>query len=105
VQSTNITLHLIALNSPYYTAMMPFTLLMNFTSLFCLSVAAIDAKKCYVTGRGVQLNGIRVGDVAEFTVHTDGAGDGELKVTCEAPGGKEEPIRVKKVCLNNTVQQ
>jgi len=57
---------------------------------------AIDAKKCYVTGRGVQLSGIRVGDKPEFTVHTDGAGDGELKVSCEI-GGKEIPISVKKI--------
>jgi len=62
-----------------------------------LHVAAIDAKKCYVTGRGVQLNGIRVGDKPEFTVHTDGAGDGDLKVSCEGPGGKEVPVNVKKV--------
>jgi filamin len=73
---------------------------LNLASLFCFRVSgtAIDAKKCYVTGRGVQQNGIRVGDVAEFTVHTDGAGDGELKVSGEGPGGKDEPIRVKKVC-------
>lgn len=71
---------------------------MNFTFLFRVCDAAIDAKKCFVTGRGVQQTGIRVGDVAEFTVHTDGAGDGELKVSGEGPGGKDEPIRVKKVC-------
>jgi len=58
---------------------------------------AIDAKKCYVTGRGVQQNGIRVGDSANFVVHTDGAGEGELKVAIEGPGGVEEPVRVDKV--------
>jgi len=58
---------------------------------------AIDAKKCYVTGRGVQQNGIRVGDSADFVVHTDGAGDGDLKVVVEGPGGVEEPVRVDKV--------
>jgi len=67
-------------------------------SPFGVSIApAIDAKKCYCTGRGVQQNGIRVGDIAEFIVHTDGAGDGELKVACEGPGGKDEPIKVKKI--------
>ena len=60
---------------------------------------AIDAKKCYVTGRGVQQNGIRVGDKAEFVVHTDGAGEGDLKVVIEGPGGVEEPVRVDKVLL------
>ena len=61
---------------------------------------AVDAKKCYVTGRGVQQNGIRVGDAADFVVHTDGAGDGELKVMVEGPGGAEEPVRVNKVVID-----
>jgi len=60
-------------------------------------IVAIDAKKCYVTGRGVQQNGIRVGDSADFDVHTDGAGEGELSVMIEGPGGAEEPVRVDKV--------
>jgi len=50
-----------------------------------------------VTGRGVQQNGIRVGDSADFVVHTDGAGDGDLNVTVEGPGGLEEPVRLNKV--------
>ena len=57
----------------------------------------MDPRKCYVTGRGVQPNGIRVGDVAEFIVHTAGAGDGDLKVQVVGPGGTEERIRIKKV--------
>jgi len=60
---------------------------------------AIDAKKCYVTGRGVQQYGVRVGDSADFVVHTDGAGDGDLVVMVEGPGGAEEPVRVNKVLL------
>jgi len=60
-------------------------------------VTAVDAKKCHVTGRGVQQNGIRVGDRPEFTVHTDGAGDGELAVNVEGPGGVDESVRVDKV--------
>ena len=58
---------------------------------------AINTKKCYVTGRGVQQNGIRVGDSADFVVHTDGVGDGELAVHVEGPGGVEEPVRLNKV--------
>jgi len=61
---------------------------------------AIDAKKCNVTGRGVQQNGIRVGDTAEFVVHTDGAGEGDLDVVVEGPGGLEEPVRVNQVVNN-----
>ena len=52
-----------------------------------------------MTGRGVQQNGIRVGDSADFVVHTAGAGDGDLQVTVEGPGGVEEPVRVNKVLL------
>jgi filamin len=59
-------------------------------------LTATDAKKCYVTGRGVQQNGIRVGDIAEFVVHTDDAGEGELEVKLEGPGGKDHPIDVTK---------
>jgi len=52
-----------------------------------------------VTGRGVQQNGVRVGDKAEFVVHTEGAGDGDLNVVVEGPGGVEEPVRLNKVGL------
>ena len=41
---------------------------------------AVDAKKCYATGRGIQPKGVRVNDNADFKVHTQGAGEGELKV-------------------------
>jgi len=61
--------------------------------------AAVDAKKCHVTGRGVQQNGVRVGDSADFVVHTDGAGDGQLVVSIEAPGGTDQPVRVDKVLI------
>ena len=50
-----------------------------------------------MTGRGVQMNGVRVGDVADFKVHTAGAGEGELKVQVVGPGGAEERVRMKKV--------
>ena len=45
-----------------------------------LCFAAVDSKKCYATGRGVQPKGVRVADDAVFKVHTQGAGEGELKV-------------------------
>ena len=41
---------------------------------------AVDARKCYATGRGIQPKGVRVRDNADFKVHTEGAGVGELKV-------------------------
>ena len=40
----------------------------------------MDARKCYATGRGIQPKGVRVRDNADFKVHTEGAGVGELKV-------------------------
>ena len=49
------------------------------------SVAAVDSKKCYATGRGVQPKGVRVADKAVFKVHTQGAGDGDLKVQVSQP--------------------
>ena len=45
-----------------------------------MCVTAVDAKKCYATGRGIQPKGVRVRDNADFKVHTEGAGVGELKV-------------------------
>ena len=49
------------------------------------SVTAVDSKKCYATGRGVQPKGVRVADKAVFKVHTQGAGDGDLKVQVSQP--------------------
>ena len=42
--------------------------------------AAVDAKKCYATGRGIQPKGVRVGDDADYKVHTQGAGEGQLDI-------------------------
>jgi len=77
---------------------------LSINSLYCskfkilaLTFSAVDAKKCYVTGRGIQANGIRVGDAADFKVHTLGAGEGDLKVVVSGPGHKDEPVTVKKV--------
>jgi len=59
--------------------------------------AAVDARKCYATGRGIQPKGVRVGDDAVFKVHTQGAGDGDLNVKVIGPGGVEERIRVRRL--------
>ena len=49
--------------------------------MWCLArPAAVDSKKCYATGRGIQPKGVRVADDAVFKVHTQGAGDGDVKV-------------------------
>ena len=64
---------------------------------------AVDAKKCVVTGRGVQPNGIRVSDDAVFKVQTFGAGDGDLKVQISGPGGADEKPHVKKVIFSFSV--
>ena len=47
--------------------------------------AAFDPHKVTVTGRGVQANGVRVKDVAEFVVHTEGAGSADLSVKVTGP--------------------
>jgi len=58
---------------------------------------AVDARRCYATGRGIQPKGVRVGDDADFKVHTQGAGEGDLNVKVIGPGGAEEHIRVRKL--------
>ena len=45
-----------------------------------------DAKKVKVTGRGVQPNGVRVGDVATFHVNTEKAGEGKPEIQIIGPG-------------------
>ncbi|XP_074644607.1 filamin-A-like isoform X5 [Tubulanus polymorphus] len=56
-----------------------------------------NPSKCYATGRGIQPKGIRVRDVADFKVHTEGAGNAEVKVIVLGPGGSHEKVKVKKV--------
>lgn len=60
----------------------------------------MDARKCYATGRGVQPKGIRVGDDADFKVHTKGAGEGELVVEVLGPHGIKEPVTVNRLDLD-----
>lgn len=60
-------------------------------------MTAVDAKRCYATGRGIQPKGVRVGDEADFRVHTQGAGEGKLEVKIIGPGGINEAVVIKKV--------
>jgi len=46
----------------------------------------VEPKKCYATGRGIQPRGVRVGDLADIKVHTEGAGEGEVTGTLVGPG-------------------
>ncbi len=50
------------------------------------SPSASNANACRATGRGLQPTGVRVKEVADFTVFTKGAGTGELKVSVKGPG-------------------
>ena len=62
-----------------------------------LNYLAIDAKKCWASGRGIQPKGVRVGDFADFKVHTEGAGNAEPRVLVMGPGGMAVQTTVKKV--------
>nr|XP_042902335.1 filamin-A isoform X2 [Parasteatoda tepidariorum] len=56
-----------------------------------------DARKVKATGRGLQKNGIRVKDVADFKVFTENAGNGQLDIKVIGPGGVQEKIDIRKV--------
>lgn len=45
----------------------------------------MEPQKCWATGRGIQPRGVRVGDLADIQVHTEGAGDGEVTGTLVGP--------------------
>ena len=62
-----------------------------------MNYIAIDASKCYASGRGLQSRGIRVGDEAQFTVHTAGAGPGTLDVSLSGPMKNKERITAKLI--------
>lgn len=59
-----------------------------------------DPRKVKVTGRGLQSSGLRVGDLAQFKVSIDGAGEGDLDVKLVGPDGKEEKVNVRKNANN-----
>ena len=46
---------------------------------------ACNPNTCRASGRVLQPKGVRVKEVADFKVHTKGAGSGELKVTVKGP--------------------
>lgn len=56
-----------------------------------------DARKVRASGRGLQPTGVRVADIADFKVFTEGAGEGQLDIKLLGPNGKNEPIQVKKL--------
>ncbi|XP_066588237.1 filamin-A isoform X2 [Prorops nasuta] len=56
-----------------------------------------DAKKCRAYGRGLLPTGVRVKDVADFTIVTKEAGDGVPDVRVIGPGGVNLPINMTKI--------
>lgn len=55
-----------------------------------------DPRRVRVTGRGLQPTGVRIGDVADFKVLTDGAGEGKVEVQVLKPNGEQEKVNIKK---------
>lgn len=57
-----------------------------------------DPKKVRAAGRGLQPNGVRVGDDnATFNIYTDGAGEGAPVVRIIGPGGVNYNVQMQKV--------
>lgn len=56
-----------------------------------------DSKKVRASGRGLQPKGIRVGDIADFKITTEGAGEGVPQVTIIGPGGSNEHCEIQSV--------
>ncbi|XP_050314750.1 filamin-A isoform X2 [Anthonomus grandis grandis] len=56
-----------------------------------------DFRKVKASGRGLQPNGVRVKDVADFNIYTEGAGEGFPEVQIFGPAGVKEPCRINKV--------
>ncbi|XP_034239661.1 filamin-A isoform X3 [Thrips palmi] len=55
-----------------------------------------DARKVRCAGRGIQPNGVRVRDAADFKIFTEGAGEGTPEVRVIGPGGVNEPVRLSR---------
>lgn len=53
-----------------------------------------NPRRVRASGRGLQKNGVRVGDVADFKVFTENAGEGELQVKVLGPGGSVEKVNI-----------
>ncbi|XP_043237014.1 filamin-A-like isoform X4 [Amphibalanus amphitrite] len=58
---------------------------------------ACDPRRVKATGRGLQNKGVRVGEIADFKLWTEGAGEGVPKVRIIGPGGADEPAELRKV--------
>ncbi|VEL18491.1 unnamed protein product [Protopolystoma xenopodis] len=68
---------------PSYPPLAPFT--------------ACDPKQAYATGRGIQPQGVRVRDLADFKVHTEEAGEGQLETTVLDPGEAQIHARTHQI--------
>ncbi|XP_069961648.1 filamin-A isoform X4 [Bactrocera oleae] len=67
-------------------------------SPFPVKVAPLsDARKVRASGRGLQANGVRVGDDADFKIYTEGAGEGIPEVRVIGPGGANQNIALTKI--------
>lgn len=64
---------------------------------FILLHEVCDPKKVRASGRGLQPTGVRCKDIADFKIHTDGAGEGIPNVTILGPGGINTPHEIKSV--------
>lgn len=58
---------------------------------------ASDPKKVRAFGRGLQPTGVRVGDIGDFRISTEGAGDAIPHVTILGPGGQATPFEMKSI--------
>uniref|UniRef100_V5GPF5 Filamin-A n=1 Tax=Anoplophora glabripennis TaxID=217634 RepID=V5GPF5_ANOGL len=56
-----------------------------------------DARKVRASGRGLQPNGVRVKDEADFKIYTEGAGEGVPEIQIIGPGGLKETCKLTKV--------
>ncbi|KAK5639704.1 hypothetical protein RI129_012196 [Pyrocoelia pectoralis] len=56
-----------------------------------------DAKKVRASGRGLQPQGVRVKDGAEFKIYTEGAGEGHPEVKIIGPGAVAIPCKLQKI--------
>ncbi|XP_066973712.1 filamin-A isoform X13 [Macrobrachium rosenbergii] len=56
-----------------------------------------DARRVRASGRGLQPNGVRVKDAADFKVYTEGAGEGNVEVKVIGPGGSHETVKTKQI--------
>ncbi len=72
-------------------------------SPFGVRVAPIaDSRRVRASGRGLQPNGVRVRDAADFKVFTEGAGEGQLDIRVIGPGGVNESVKLRKIDEHTT---